>query len=190
MTKRVRREPPEGEFQDPLKDYLEAQGSGWFYGPQGGGPSILFRNLAVPEADSFALESGEMASGDLDYSGTNVQVEGVDEADIVKTDGAYIYLVRGGEVVIIKAYPAEEAAVVSRITVNGTVQDMYVAGDKLVVFGVTPRLFYADYPGIMEISPTSDKTQVIIYDVSDRENPELSTAADNPDGLILISETH
>ncbi|MGC9345984.1 MAG: beta-propeller domain-containing protein, partial [Candidatus Bathyarchaeales archaeon] len=49
--------------------------------------------------------------GANDYSKTNIQVEGVDEADIVKTDGEYIYVISGQKVVIVKAYPAEEAAV-------------------------------------------------------------------------------
>ena len=161
--------------QDDLTDYLEAQGMGWQYGPQGGGPDFMFRDIAVPEAADMAPDSatGANKGDDLDFSGTNVQVEGVDEADIVKTDGAFIYLVRSGEVVIIKAYPAEEAEVVSRISFNGTVQDMYVSGDKLVIFMVSDRLFYTDYPGIMEKSFQSDKTQISIYDISDRENPEL-----------------
>lgn len=37
------------------------------------------------------------------YSGTNVQVEGVDEGDIVKTDGKYIYILRGSEMVVMQA---------------------------------------------------------------------------------------
>lgn len=33
-------------------------------------------------------------AADVDYSETNVQVQGVDEADIVKTDGKYIYILK------------------------------------------------------------------------------------------------
>ena len=33
------------------------------------------------------------ATGSDDYSTTNVQVQGVDEADVVKTDGEFIYQV-------------------------------------------------------------------------------------------------
>ena len=51
-----------------------------------------------------------------DYSGTNLQVEGVDEADMIKTDGEYIYIVSGGNITIVKAYPPEEAKVVSKIS--------------------------------------------------------------------------
>ena len=45
-----------------------------------------------------------------DYSGTNVQVKGVDEADIVKTDGSYIYYVAGNQLNILKAGRRGDAA--------------------------------------------------------------------------------
>jgi Secreted protein containing C-terminal beta-propeller domain distantly related to WD-40 repeats len=44
-----------------------------------------------------------------------VQVQGVDEADTVKTDGKYIYQVKKGSVVITEAYPA------SGLKVAGTI---------------------------------------------------------------------
>ena len=61
-----------------------------------------------------------------DYSSTNVQVAGVDEADIVKTDGEYIYLVSKEKVIIVKAYPAETAQVVSEISLNGSIWNLYI----------------------------------------------------------------
>ena len=69
----------------------------------------------VEERNSF--RAGAAAPGDgagaADYSGTNVQVAGVDEADIVKTDGSYIYQVNGQRIVIARAYPTEEMKLVS-----------------------------------------------------------------------------
>ena len=38
-----------------------------------------------------------------DYSKTNIQVEGVDEADIIKTDGDYIYSISEDKVIITNA---------------------------------------------------------------------------------------
>jgi inhibitor of cysteine peptidase len=55
------------------------------------------------------------ASGASDYSATNIQVAGVDEADIVKTDGEYIYLVSGNKTIIVRAYPPVQAQIVSEI---------------------------------------------------------------------------
>ena len=100
------------------------------------------------------------AMGALDFSGTNIQVEGVDEADIVKTDGEYIYVIAGQKVVIVKAYPVEEAAVLSRITVNGTLEQLFINSEKLVII-------YTDN------SWTEPTTFARIYDVSERGNPLL-----------------
>ena len=95
-----------------------------------------------------------------DYSKTNVQVEGVDEADIVKTDGEYIYVISDQKVVVVRAYPVEEAAVLSRIAVNGTLKQIFVNEDHLI-------LFYENG------SSYETKTFVNVYNVADRQNPTL-----------------
>jgi len=59
-------------------------------------------------------------SGDSsgEYSETNVQVEGIDEEDIVKTDGKYIYSVSDNEITIIEAYPPENMKVIVSMTAD------------------------------------------------------------------------
>lgn len=49
------------------------------------------------------------------YSGTNVQVEGIDEMDVVKTDGRYLYLASGSSVYIVDAVPADGMRVVATV---------------------------------------------------------------------------
>jgi len=132
--------------------------------------------------DVFKGVTGEgaiYAPAASDYSPTNIQVAGVDEADIVKTDGEYIYLVSGQKVIIVKAYPPEQAQVLSEIKLEGIAIGIFINGDRLVVFEEeTPyydvRLgptgeFYM--PSIAYY--TSPKTYIKVYDVSDRENPRL-----------------
>jgi len=110
------------------------------------------------------------AGSGRDYSGTNVQVAGVDEADVVKTDGDYVYIVKDDTVIIVKAYPADEARVVHRINIGQQVSQIYVSGDKLVVFSYLPQeTFYEDI--VKGIQPEKDKTRVTVYDMRDRENP-------------------
>nr|WP_306812742.1 beta-propeller domain-containing protein [Paenibacillus soyae] len=60
------------------------------------------KGAAAPEAATAADGSDYGGSADAgdDYSKTNVQVEGVDEADWVKTDGDYIYQISGSRVMI------------------------------------------------------------------------------------------
>jgi uncharacterized secreted protein with C-terminal beta-propeller domain len=130
-----------------------------------------------------APESGEgtsLAPADSGYSTTNIQVAGVDEADIVKTDGVYIYLVSGNRTIIVKAYPPQQAQVLSEIELEGTVIGMFINGDRLVLFEEeTPYYPYYDYydmPAVREydIMPyISPGTSIKVYDVSDRENPRL-----------------
>jgi len=94
----------------------------------------------------------------LGYSKTNIQVEGVDEADIVKTDGKYIYAISGQKVVVVKAYPPEEAAVLASISVNGTLKQLFINADRLAVF-------YENG------SENNAQTVVNVYDVSNRASP-------------------
>jgi len=124
---------------------------------------------APPSANDYSI---------TDYSTTNIQVAGVDEADIVKTDGVYIYFASGNKTIIVKAYPPEQAQILSEIELEGTVIGIFINGDRLVVFEQeTPYyLYYDDMPVVREsdimpyISPT---IAIKVYDVSDRENPRL-----------------
>ena len=111
-----------------------------------------------------------------DYSTTNIQVAGVDEADIVKTDGEYIYVVSENTVIIVKAYPAEEAGIVSEIELEGIVAGIFIDQDRLVVIeGGTPYYRIDVTPGGMvePDAPYIAGTSIKIYDVSDRADPSL-----------------
>jgi inhibitor of cysteine peptidase len=143
------------------------------------------QNIIKRNGGFWALDAGSVPGAIVpefsttDYSATNIQVAGVDEADIVKTDGVYIYLVSGNRTIIVKAYPPEQAQVLSEIELEGTVVGIFINGDKLVVFEEnTPYYSYND----IRWGPTgefympfiiSPGTSIKVYDVSDRENPRL-----------------
>ncbi len=125
--------------------------------------------------------------GAPDYSTTNIQVAGVDEADIVKTDGEHIYLISGNAVFIVKAHPPQDARVVCRLELNATVGDLFVGGDKLVVFLGAPETYEAlsksggAEPAVAVRRPAlgmtgwryAGATIIQVYDISDRSSPEL-----------------
>lgn len=148
---------------------------------------------------SFTINSGNVkqeaassppSSGSSDYSKTNVQVNGVDEADIVKTDGEYIYQVNKQRIVVVKASPAQDMKVVSELNFNSSYntnemntnyfnpQEMYVDGKYLVVIGSA----YVQDVRPMEQGKTNAKmiaprypyysnkntVKAIIYDLADR----------------------
>ncbi len=92
------------------------------------------RTTAAPMADSNGASNS--------YSKTNVQTDGVDEADIIKTDGDYIYMVVNGHLVIAKNLDAKGLRIVSKIKFdNFTPSDLFIDGDKLLVFGASTHSF-------------------------------------------------
>src|SRR3989338_1153821 len=102
----------------------------------GYGGSRLLQEGTIVKSTALPVTADGGTSQTTDFSKTNIQVEGVDEADIVKTDGKYIYTISGGNrIVIVEAYPVDSAKTLSTIEVNGTVSEMFVNKDKLVVFG-------------------------------------------------------
>jgi len=105
------------------------------------------------------------------HSTTNVQVAGVDEADCVKTDGEYLYVISGSNIYIVKAYPPDQAKVLSKITLDPAYEaDIYVNGDKLAVLGKrsVARLLLMPY---MAYGVSTGQTIINVYDISNKTNP-------------------
>ena len=99
-------------------------------------PAATNRDTINELADTESLLSS--ASKDKqDFSITNTQVENVDEADIVKTDGEYIYYVLNGVLHIVKADTLE---IVSNIKIKTdderfTINEIFLKDDKVVLLG-------------------------------------------------------
>jgi inhibitor of cysteine peptidase len=148
----------------------------------GGGPNVLFEKSAqAPTTDGTTLGGeGTLPS----YSTTNIQVAGVDEPDIVKTDGTYLYVVANQTVYIIKAYPPAEATILSRVTItNVTISNIFIRGDRLVIFGDSGGSYaYPLLGGDAKVAVDSlniwwggvSQTVIDIYDIGDRSNPVLT----------------
>ena len=127
-----------------------------------------WRTTASPESVSDGM------GGETDYSTTNVQIAGVDEGDIIKTDGKYIYTVSGQEVIITDAYPADDATIISRIKLDSNPNGIYLNGDKLAVYGQNYNLIYQDegYEKLLNKRKNSSYTFLKTFDISDKENPK------------------
>ena len=158
----------------------------------GGGPlDTGFLNersgLPVPQPmapDQFSVESGDSAS----YSTTNIQVEGVDEADLVKNDGEYLYVSSNdyssnqNYIYIVKA-DAEDPRVISRILLenNTYLAGMYLSqdSDELVVIGSEYQFYILDAEparteGMIYPYPIEVTTFLKVYDISDKVHPHLA----------------
>ncbi|WP_088834335.1 beta-propeller domain-containing protein [Paenibacillus tyrfis] len=149
-------------------------------------------SAAAPQAAGSAAKQASDAASPA-YSGTNVQVQGVDEADVIKTDGTYIYQVNRDRVLVTKASPAESMSVVSTVywaDPNFYPQELYVDNNYLVVVGNTSYPTYekpgpvpydaspavSAEPGIGTAKkmvvwpgrPTRSTTKTIVYELGDR----------------------
>lgn len=149
--------------------------------------SFLYGAKADDEAmDMFS--SNTSASFDSSYSKTNTQVEGIDEADIVKNDGRYLYIAsslnkltvfdtESMQAVFSKELEAQEDSKTFEIS------QMYLNEDRLVVLGCeyeeqeneNSELYdtiYSSYSCCSLVRRNNIKSVCVIYDVSDKANPK------------------
>lgn len=125
---------------DDVSSFLTASQANAGYGAYGGyRGGMMEKALAngAPQAQGAEDQGSGSVSSSQDYSTTNNQVQGVDEPDIVKNDGSYLYVVSENKVKIVKAYPASDLNIVSQISMENDsyVTDIFVYKDKLVVLG-------------------------------------------------------
>lgn len=128
----------------------------------------------IPEV---ATASG---AGDKSYSTTNVQVQGIDEADVVKTDGTYLYHISGSKVLMTQAWPASSLKIAMELEFEQSFHPstLYVDDNYLVVIGMQQEEQHGvspEYSGEMMFMPIlPQSTKVLIYDISDKANIVLS----------------
>ncbi|KJS73630.1 MAG: hypothetical protein JL56_11185 [Desulfotomaculum sp. BICA1-6] len=122
-------------------------------GTIGSGGNMMKMENTVAQDSARSMQESSAAPG---YSGTNNQVQGVDEADLVKTDGNYLYVISGNELFIIKAHPANRT--VATLKFAGQPTEAFINGDTLVVFGNGPD------PQTMFLNK---------YNIADRSKPVL-----------------
>jgi uncharacterized secreted protein with C-terminal beta-propeller domain len=96
--------------------------------------SYPYRPTITAPKTAFSTRAEAENLNTPDFSATNIQVEGVDEADIVKTDGRRIFFASGKYLYIVEAYPPENMRVLSKIQLDGHVLGLFIKGDRLIVF--------------------------------------------------------
>ena len=117
------------------------------YGALAGGGDMSKAPSAMLEAmEDFAQASGNAmdasaafdeetgAAANAGYSETNVQIEGIDEADIVKTDGEYLYIA-ADKCVYIVSVDKDKMGVATKLEEEFFIRNIFIDEDRLVVFG-------------------------------------------------------
>ena len=150
------------------------------------------------EAADDAAQEDAAGDGSLYYSGTNIQVEGVDEGDIVKTDGSYLYIIREYELIIMQVSGKdvtevshtmigavtdnEEQENGARLNSEKCPQELYICGDRAVVLST-----YYEYYDVPDGNVDSESyTAVDIFDLTNRQAPAL-VASLGQDGYSVAS---
>ena len=153
---------------------------------------LLQRMPSTEEATGdFGMgDAGDEGDGSQEFSTTNVQVEGIDEADVIKNDGEYIYYARKGSVDIARVHPTESIEVLSRVEADhATFYNIYIYEDYLVVLGSLEYGWYGAEEDEVEVADTiatfsaeeqlgaelywNGGSVVEIWDISEKDAPEF-----------------
>ncbi len=101
---------------------------------QGGAGGDVSLAPSAPGGETVAVNS---ASGDESFSGTTIQEVGVDESDVVKTDGTNFYLISDNKLRIIQATPPEAMAELASVDLEGYGQELYLLDNRVVALTQT-----------------------------------------------------
>lgn len=163
---------------------LQDQSAGRWQAGFGSEVMMLARSaemMVEPEPEMMFDDAASQDGGDggTDYSTTNVQVEGVDEPDYVKTDGQYAYVAARNMLTIVDVWPASDMGVVAKVALDidpDYIRDMFLNGDDLVVFYTSQSddlvIREYDFEPRRSYKPV---THAVVLDVSDRSAPEIRT---------------
>lgn len=130
--------------------------------------------------EAFATDGSLTNATNADHSQTNTQVAGVDEADLVETDGRYLYTFSDGKLTIVDAQNPSELRLVSVTALETSAVAMFLDGGRLTIVGRagTQQTLWSD----------QQRTTVMVFDVSDAAAPQLVQHTEF-DGRLVASRS-
>ena len=152
------------EIYDSMKGIIKKRQPGLldslvdFFGFGGMAKDFAQENEMI--TDDAMLEGTTGTADGADSSTTNNQVAGVDEADIVKNDGRYIYSISQGRLIITDTNSGSPVKVSETSLGGNNVINMYVNGNRLAVIST----FYEGYG-------SEEKTCVAVYSIDSKTDP-------------------
>ncbi|MEH7125896.1 beta-propeller domain-containing protein [Bacillus sp. JJ1503] len=131
-------------------------------------------SISVKESSQESAAADKSGSN---YSETNVQVQGIDEADTVKTDGSHIYQVVDEKVQIIKAAPSDKMTLESVLSFDHSFSpyQLFIYEDQLIILGNSyGKMPYPTQKEIAKIAiaPVHETTKAIIYNIENKQTPK------------------
>lgn len=115
-----------------------------------------------------------------DYSNTNVRQEGVDEADVAKTDGRYLYVLEddGDYVSIVDTKTNMKKISEIKAPKDETIEEFYLIEKNKKVVMICSNSSDDAYEDVEDVTRSSliskqtEGTQVVTYDVQDKKHPK------------------
>ena len=146
-------------------------------------------------AADAAIAAEAQAGGAAEWSGTNVQVAGVDEPDVVKTDGSHLYTVADGELRVVDVRDAHPRVVATLPIGDGAPRDLLlhegrllILGDDVPTAGRAPDPLASDELNVA-LSMAVPRTRLWWVDVSDPAAPEITSTMAVDGGLLTARLT-
>ena len=139
---------------------------------------------SADSADSAtATESSAPAdAGEVSETGTNVQERGVDESDIVKTDGEYLYVLRPQSLLIAELVEDGPPVEVGRLEFHdrGHRQELLIGAGKAIVVRQLEDTFFSYFPEVGDIARPSSvpervrpHSEILEIDIGNAASPRL-----------------
>lgn len=132
--------------------------------------SFMARELVLKQSPSLDTMSSNKDSSS-EYSQTNNQVSTVDEADIVKTDGTYIYTLSQNKIIVVKT---ENNKIIAEIQLekSSDIVNFLIKENKIIIFSQE----YISHFNIDEISllPQEIFSQVTSLSIYENINEEFN----------------
>jgi len=145
--------------------------------------------LPLAETSTGAPADAADTGGSQAFSQTNLQEEGVDEGDVIKSDGTYFYVARDQSLRIVRASPPEQLAEVGRLDLDLNVSELYLRDSAVIAIASRYGPVYGGaVPEILIYPPYYVSSDVVVLDidVSDPANPTVRKRAEL-DGSLVAS---
>lgn len=125
------------------------------------------------EMDSFLADLAPSTNKYNNYSKTNIQVEGVDEADIVKTDGNYIYYIANNKIYIVNVKNPQNMKIESTLGYEENIipKELYINDNKLVAIldkSDINKNYNENSTICYDVISYDTETLIIIYDMRNK----------------------
>lgn len=148
---------------------FDAQGSwggDWWWARWGGNPFID----AGADADGGPVPAEGGASS---HSDTNVQVSGVDEPDLVDTDGSLLVSLAGGELRVLRAFPVESLELLASLPIEGSPTGLFLDRGHVVVLSQVWGIDEVFGPPPGGFAPRLGALKITVLDLANPAAPRL-----------------